>query len=244
MKANAAARKVGHTKKRYKGLDQPPKYASPTLTYQLGHDYSFKTGQQVSILTLEGRVILPYTGYTRHVALLQHGAHLGAAKLWYDKPHQQFYLLVSLDIAVADPTPEQYQRVVGVDVGQRYLAVATDTQNKTAFFPGKATRANADHYARLRKRLQRKGTRSATRLLIVIAGRERRLKHDRNHIISRQLVDAYPHSIIGLEDLTHIREQTRHRHGRRPRGSNVAPIGMRHNGPSPSCMAMWPTRHC
>jgi IS605 OrfB family transposase len=218
VKANAAARKVGHTKKRYKGLDQPPKYASPTLTYQLGHDYSFKTGQQVSILTLEGRVILPYTGYTRHVALLQHGAHLGAAKLWYDKPHQQFYLLVSLDIAVADPTPEQYQRVVGVDVGQRYLAVATDTQNKTAFFPGKATRAKADHYARLRKRLQRKGTRSATRLLIVIAGRERRLKHDRNHIISRQLVDAYPHSIIGLEDLTHIREQTRHRHGKKATG--------------------------
>src|SRR5262249_39837625 len=120
VKANAAARKVGRTKKHYKGLDQPPKYVSPTLTYQLGHDYSFKTGQQVSILTLEGRVIVPYTGYTRHVALLQHGAHIGAAKLWYDKPHQQFYLLVSLDIAVADPTPEQHQRVVGVDVGQRY----------------------------------------------------------------------------------------------------------------------------
>ena len=75
VKANAAARAAGHTKKRYRGLDQAPKYVAPTLTYQLGHDYGFKTGQQVSVLTLEGRVILSYTGYTRHVELLQHGAH-------------------------------------------------------------------------------------------------------------------------------------------------------------------------
>jgi putative transposase len=36
VKANAAARAAGHTKKRYRGLDQAPKYVSPTLTYQLG----------------------------------------------------------------------------------------------------------------------------------------------------------------------------------------------------------------
>ena len=215
VKANAAARKAGQTKKRYKGLDQPPKYVSPTLTYQLGHDYSFKTEHRVSLLTLEGRVIVPYTGYARHVALIQYGACIGAAKLWYDKPHKQFYLLVSLDIAVADPTPEAHQRVVGVDVGQRYLAVATDTQNQMTFFPGKAGRAKADHYARLRKRLQHKGTRSATQRLIVVSGRERRLKQDCNHLISRRIVDAYPHSLIGLEDLTHIRERTRRKHGKR-----------------------------
>jgi putative transposase len=63
----------------------------------------------------------------------------------------------------ADPIPETQQGVVGVDVGQRYLAVATDTQNHTAFFPGKAVRARADHFARLRKRVQHKGTRAAAR---------------------------------------------------------------------------------
>src|SRR5215469_8887209 len=47
VKQNAAHRKAGISKKRYKGLDQPPKYVSPTLTYQLRHDYSFKTGQRV-----------------------------------------------------------------------------------------------------------------------------------------------------------------------------------------------------
>src|SRR5262245_9188131 len=61
VKANAAARSAGHTKRCYRGLDQAPRYSSPTLTYQLGHDYGFKTDQQVSILTLQGRIIVPYT---------------------------------------------------------------------------------------------------------------------------------------------------------------------------------------
>jgi len=215
VKANATAHAAGLTHKRYRGLDAAPRFVSPTLTYQLGHDYSFKIGQQVSLLSLEGRLLLPYTGYDRHVALIQQGARIGAAKLWYAKPQKQFYLLVGLAIEVADPLPAQHQRVVGVDVGQRYLAVATDMQDKTAFYPGREVRAKADHYARLRKRLQRKGTRSATRRLVVIAGRERRLKQDRNHLISRRIVDAYPHSLIGLEELTHIRERRRRKHGQR-----------------------------
>jgi putative transposase len=123
VKQNAAARQAGVTKKRYKGLDTPPKYVSPTLTYNYHRDYSLKPDKQVSILTLDGRVIVPYTGYNKHVALLQTGAHLGAARLWYDKPHKQFYLLITLELERADPTPESHKRVVGVDVGQRYLAV-------------------------------------------------------------------------------------------------------------------------
>src|SRR6266478_5650712 len=119
VKQNAAHRKAGQTKKRYKGLDKPPKYVSPTLTYQHRKDYSFKKEQHVSILTLSGRVIVPYTGYHTHVALIHQGSSLGAAKLWYDKRKSQFYLLVSLEMEVADPTPESHTHVVGVDVGMR-----------------------------------------------------------------------------------------------------------------------------
>ena len=215
VKHNAALRKAGKTKKRYKGLDQAPKYVSPTLDYQLGHDYSLKTEHRVSILTLQGRVIVSYTGYDTHVALIGQGAHIGAAKLWYDKPRKQFYLLVSLEVEVAAPTPETHQQVVGIDVGQRYLAVVATPSNDTRFYSGRAIRAKADHYARLRKRLQKKGTRSATRRLVVISRRERRLKQDCNHRISRRIVDAHPHSIIGLEHLTDIRERTKRRKGKR-----------------------------
>jgi putative transposase len=228
VKQNAAERLAGWTKKRYKGLDNPPKYISPTLTYNYKYDYSFKPEQQVSVLTLDGRVIVFYTGKDSHVALIKHGASIGAAKLWYDKPKKQFYLLVSLEVEVAEPTPETHHQVVGVDVGQRYLAVTATPKHDASFYSGKQVRAKADHYARLRKRLQQKGTRSATRRLVVISGRERRLKQERNHLISRRIVDAHPHSIIGLEDLTHIRERTKRRTYRRKKnGKGHEPVSVK-----------------
>jgi len=228
VRQNAAHRKAGHTKKRYKGLDSPPKYVSPTITYNDHRDYSLKEEHQVSILSLDGRLVVPYTGYSKHVALIQNGAHIGAAKLWYDKPRKQFYLLVTFEVEIAEPTPHDHTHVVGVDVGQRYLAVSTDTEHHSNFYAGKAVRAKANHYARLRKRLQKKGTRSATRRLVVIAGRERRLKQDRNHLISRRIVDAHPHSIIGLEDLTHIRERTKRRtHKHKKNGKGIERVSQK-----------------
>lgn len=215
VKTNAAQRKAGHTKQRYKGLDQAPTYVSPTLTYNYGYDYSFKKEQQVSVLTLEGRIIVPYRGYDRHVMLIQKAAKIGAAKLWYDKAKKQFYLLVSLEIERADPTPETHQQVVGVDVGIRYLAVTATTKGECTFHSGKRIVPRANHYARLKKRLQQKGTRSATRRLIALSGRERRLKQDTNHVVSKRIVTQYPKSLLGLEDLTHIRERTKRRTGKK-----------------------------
>ena len=215
VKQNVAHRQAGRTKKRYKGLDKPPKYVSPTLTYQHRKDYSFKREQRVSILTLDGRVIVSYTGYASHVALIQKGAEIGAAKLWYDKPKKQFYLLISLEIEVADPTPETHTSVAGVDVGVRYLAVTSTTKGDCSFHTGKGIVPKANHYARLRKRLQKKGTRSATRRLMVISGRERRLKQDANHVVSKRIVTQHPHSLIGLENLTDIRERTKRKKGKK-----------------------------
>src|SRR5260370_3604532 len=207
VKKNAADRTSGRTKKRYRGLDQAPKYISPTVTYQYKKDYSFKTETHVSVLTFQGREVVPYTGYDKHISLIQKGAEIGAAKLWYDKPKQQFYLLVSLSIDTPDPDPDTHTGIAGIDVGVRYLAVTSDTRGKHTFHSGKAVVAKANHYARLRKRLQKKGTRSATRRLVVISGRERRLKADANHLVSKGIVTQYPSHLIGLEDLTDIRDR-------------------------------------
>ena len=215
VKKNAEARSSGRTKKRYRGLDQAPKYISPTVTYQYTKDYSFKSLEQVSVLTLEGRVIVPYTGYSQHVELIQKGAQIGAAKLWYDKPKKQFYLLVSLEIEIADPTPQTHTGIAGVDVGVRYLAVTSTTRGDRSFYSGKKGVHQANHYARLRKRLQRKGTRAATRRLVVISGRERRLKANANHVVSKRIVTRHPSSLIGLESLTDIRDRTPRKHGKR-----------------------------
>src|SRR6266568_5518568 len=113
------------TKKRFKGLDQPPHYSSPTVQYTYERDYTFQRNQQVSIRTLNGRISIPYQGKDSRITLIQQGASIGDAKLWYDKPKKTFYLLVSLSVEVPEPTEEQLNKVVGVDVGIRYLAVTS-----------------------------------------------------------------------------------------------------------------------
>src|SRR5215467_6786612 len=191
VKQNAEARRLGYTKRRYKGLDQAPHYVSPTLIYNLGRDYSLRTGTKVSLLTLGGRIHVPYQGWSRHVALLQEGATIGGAKLWYDRGKQRFFLLVSLTLDTPDPTPEGTPQVLGVDVGQRYLATVATLDHGAQFYSGKEIRSQADHYARLQKRLQRKGTWPPTRRRIAIGQRERRLKLNTNHTKS-QTHSGYP----------------------------------------------------
>ena len=203
------------TKKRFKGLDQPPHYSSPTLQYTYERDYTFQRNQQVSVRTLGGRISIPYQGKASHIARIRAGASIGDAKLWYDKPKKTFYLLVSLSVDVSDPTPAQLQEVVGVDVGIRYLAVTSTSTGKTSFHPGKRVRHRANHYARLRKRLQKKGTRGAKRRLKRIEQRERRLKLQANHSIAKQMIKQHPQALFGLEQLTGIRERKKRRKRKR-----------------------------
>jgi IS605 OrfB family transposase len=215
LKKNAEHRRKKITKKRFKGLDKPPKYSSPTVQYTYERDYTFQRNQQVSVGTLNGRITIPYQGYDKHLALIQQGASIGDAKLWYDRPKKRFYLLVSLTIDLASPTPAQLNEVVGVDVGLGYLAVISTETGKATFHSGKRVRHKANHYARLRKRMQKKGTRGAKRRLKRIEQRERRLKMQANHTIAKQIITEHQHALIGLEQLTDIRERTKRRKRKR-----------------------------
>jgi putative transposase len=205
VKQNNEAIKSGRTKKRYKGLDQAPKFISRTCTLNYKRDYSFVKGK-VSLITLSGRIKVNYSGYDKHLELIKSGAEIGAAKIWYNKSKKNYYLLVSLNLEVPEIKPEDIKQIKGVDVGQRFLAVATNTQNQTQFFSGKQVRHQANKYHKARKTLQQKGTRSAKRRLISLSGRERRFTADVNHSISKKIVSA--HTLIGLENLKHIRERT------------------------------------
>jgi putative transposase len=216
---NKEHRRKKMTKKRFQGLDQPPHYSSPTVQYTYERDYTFQRNQRISVGTLNGRIVLPYQGYDQHLALIRHGASIGDAKLWYDKSKKTFYMLVALEIDVPQPICEHLKEVVGVDVGIRYLAVTSTATGKTTFHPGKQVRHTANHYARLRKRLQKKGTRGAKRRLKRIEQRERRLKLQVNHSVAKQIIEQHPHALIGLEQLTDIRERKRRRkHKRKKHG--------------------------
>ena len=208
FRQNQTAREKGYTKRRYKGLDKPCKFVSRTLTYNFGRDFSWKKGQQVSVQTLEGRQVMAYDGYSKHLEYIAQGCEVGAAKLYYQKSKKQYYLLVALTVTLPDPQPEDHKRVVGVDVGQRYHAVATDSRNHSFFQSGKQARQRKDHFSRLLRNLQRKGTRSATCRLAEISGRERRFIADWNHKLSLRILRRFPNAFIGLEELTNIRERT------------------------------------
>src|SRR5947209_9339404 len=66
LKKNGEHRRAKITKKRFKGLDKPPKYSSPTVQYTYERDYTFQRNQQISIGTPNGRVSIPYCGYNAH----------------------------------------------------------------------------------------------------------------------------------------------------------------------------------
>ena len=75
VKQNAAHRQAGKTKKRYKGLDKPPSTFPPRSPTTIITTTALSKTQQVSILTLDGRVIVPYTGYTTNTwHCSRHGA--------------------------------------------------------------------------------------------------------------------------------------------------------------------------
>jgi putative transposase len=213
VKQNDSAIKAGYTKKRYKGLDKAPKYVSRTCTLNYQRDYSFKTNQQVSIITLDGRIVVAYEGYSKHLALISHGAKIGAAKIVYQRSSKTYYLMVSLELDVPNIDPTKITRVSGVDVGMRYLAVETDLQNKSKFYSGSYARHKANRYHKARQTLTSKDTRSAKRRLVALTGRERRFTRDVNHQISKQI--AKPNSLIGLEDLTGIRDRTKSKSGKK-----------------------------
>lgn len=220
LRQDQAARASGRSKRRYRGLDTPPKFVSRTLTYNFGRDFSWKKDQQVSVQTLDGRIVMPFEGWNKHLGYIADGAKVGGARLYYQRSKKHYYLLVSLEIDLPDPQPSDHKSVVGVDVGQRYHAVTTDTRNHSQFFSGKAINHKKEGFARVHQSLQRKGTRSATRRLVVFSGRERRFIADRNHSLSAQILKTYPQAVIGLENLKDIRDRTEGRS--HPKASKTA----------------------
>jgi IS605 OrfB family transposase len=163
----------------------------------------------------DGRIKLSYDVYNKHLHLIASCKKIGEAEIVYQRSSKTYYLIVSRELETPDIDPMTITRVSGVDVGMRYLAVETDLQHKSKFYSGKEARHKANRYQKARKTLQCKGTPSATRRLIAISGRERGFTADVNHRISKQI--AKPNSLIGLENLTAIRDPIKSRTGKRAR---------------------------
>ena len=107
-----------------------------------------------------------------------------------------FHITFSRDVNT--PTSCGNEKVVGVDVGVNNLAVTSDGK----VFSGYKTKIIQYQY--LRKKLQRKGTKSAKRKLKAISGRQKRYMRGINHIISKKIVASA--DTIVLENLKGIRK--------------------------------------
>lgn len=162
---------------------------------------SFKGLDTASILTLEGRVKVPLVMYgyaADRIAL--YGLRGQADLLYHDG---EFYLAVVVNIP--EPPPEDPKDFLGVDFGIVNLATDSDGEVHT----GAQVNGLRHRHRRLRRKLQRKGTKSAKRLLKTRRRKEERFGRDVNHGISKHLVAKAQDTGRGLalEDLEGIADR-------------------------------------
>jgi len=182
---------------------------------------SFKGIDRVSILTLEGRLIIPFVmgKYQRERFSLAKGeCDLVRRK------DGKWFLLVTVDVPEGTQiTPTEF---IGVDFGAVNLA----TDNDGGIYTNTETEKVRQKQNKVRRSLGRKagkvkraGSRpkNIKRKLKALSGKERRFKANENHRISKQIVEKATDTNrgIGLEDLTDIRERTRFRKSQRDKMS-------------------------
>lgn len=172
----------------------------------------FKADDCVSIWTVDGRQIIPFVCGERQRVLLAH--RKGETDLLFVRG--TFYL--SAVCEVDEPKLTKATDVLGVDLG--IVNIATDSDGTV--YSGAAVEENRRKAAHRRRNLQRKGTRSATRKLLKVSGKQARYQKDVNHRISKTLVSNAQRTGrgIALEDLAGIRERVTARKRQRARLSN------------------------
>lgn len=184
-------------------------YAPASMTFSFGRDFSLD-GDEIGLTTLEGRRKYRFFRYPHMEQYLDGSWKFGASKL---VKHQDgtyyFHLCCERETETREVTKSS--TFMGVDAGQNFLAVASTTDRKCRFFCGGRAKDLRNIFSTMRKRLQSKGTRSAKRMLKHLSGRERRLMTDMNHRVSKEIVRFAGQNkvdVIGLEDLTGIRDRT------------------------------------
>lgn len=165
------------------------------------------TQSEVSIWTVDGRQRIPFVCGQRQRELLQ--GQRGESDLCYIDG--EFYLFVTCDVET--PEPPDVTDFLGVDLGIKNIAVDSDGNT----YSGSKVNSLRHRHAKLRARLQSKGTKSAKRLLKMRRRKEQRFAADVNHVISKELVQRAKDTSrsIALEDLQGIRERVKVRRAQR-----------------------------
>jgi IS605 OrfB family transposase len=185
---------------------------------------SFKGLDKVSLLTMQGRVIVPFLmgTYQRE----RFTAAVGQSDLVLRKDGKWFLLVtVEAPESVQLPTSD----FIGVDFGPTNLLTTSDGEQAS----GEDVEQCRQRYQTRRRNLQKaasakqkKGKRpkNIRRVLKRTHQKEARFRKDLNHRLSKQLIGQARDTArgIALEDLTGIRGRTRFRKGQRAKMSGWA----------------------
>jgi len=169
---------------------------------------SWKVEQRtVSIWTVEGRQTIAFAVGARALELLQ--AQRGESDLCL--VDGVFYLFAACDVET--PEPADVGEFLGVDLGIKNIASDSDGTH----YSGSHLNNLRKRHAKLRQKLQAKGTKSARRLMKRRRRKEHRTQKHINHVISKRLVAKANGTArgIALEDLSGIKERVTVRKGQR-----------------------------
>lgn len=123
----------------------------------------------------------------------------------------EFYLAASC--WMPEPALLEAAAFLGVDLGVANIATDSDGHQHS----GSQVKNVRYRHRRLRRKLQRKGTKAARRRLKLLSGRESRFARHTNHVISKEIVARAEGTRRGikLEDLGGIRDRITVRRGQR-----------------------------
>jgi IS605 OrfB family transposase len=171
---------------------------------------AFKDCHKVSILAVgAGRLLIAYVFGEYQAANLSRIR--GQCDLVYRDGN--FFLYCTIDFQ--EPALVEVHDFLGVDLGIVNLAVDSDGNT----YSGEKVEKVRRRFAKTRRHLQRRGTKSAKRILKRLRRRESRFRRHENHGIAKRLVATAKDTGrgIALEDLTHIRSRTTARRTQRSR---------------------------
>lgn len=154
---------------------------------------SFRNLSIASMLTVNGRikVSVVFGSYAK----LEQRRIAGQADLSYEKGNMYLCLVIELP----EGTPIIPKGYLGVDMGIINLATTSDGDN----FSGTKVDTVRQRMTKIKKVLQKCGSKSAKKHLKKLSGKERKFKRNTNHVISKQIVKIAKDTCraISLEDL-------------------------------------------
>ncbi|MFH1565691.1 MAG: transposase [bacterium] len=222
LSSQMAVRVVGKVADAYKvarnrklKLDNPHKFFNYGAVIYDQRILTWKGLEKVSILTLQGRQVIPIVLGGYQEAKLQFPRR-GQVDLLYK--NGKFYLVAIVD--APEPPEKVSKEFLGIDMGIAQLAV----DSKGEFYSGKEVDNKRVKIDKLKSGLQKNGSKSAKRHLKKLSGKEKRFRKDVNHYISKKIIEKCKrHSLsLAIEDLAGIRQRATVRKAQRRQHSSWA----------------------